>query len=83
MLRELVTCLQNRSIPIYLITGGFLSYVQKVAEALNIPKENIFANRLTFFHNGNTLNHKSMVDRWLKLFTETCFDRLLSQETIL
>ncbi|KAK2153492.1 hypothetical protein LSH36_295g03099 [Paralvinella palmiformis] len=51
-IRELVTTLQERRIPVYLISGSFVCLIENVAEVLNIPKENIFANRLLFYYHG-------------------------------
>ena len=51
-LRELTAALHKKGVPVYLITGGFQSIVESVAGLLNIRRENIFANKLTFYHNG-------------------------------
>ncbi|XP_059482321.1 phosphoserine phosphatase [Neocloeon triangulifer] len=51
-IRELVSALQHRKIPVYLISGGFRGLVGPVALELNIPLQNIYANRLKFFLNG-------------------------------
>ncbi|XP_065335814.1 phosphoserine phosphatase [Cloeon dipterum] len=51
--RELVAELQHRKIPVYLISGGFRGLVGPVALELNIPLQNIYANRLKFFLNGD------------------------------
>jgi len=45
---ELINLLHERQIPVYLITGGFHSIVDPVAEQLNIPLINVFANQLLF-----------------------------------
>lgn len=50
---ELVDLLHERKIPVYLITGGFHSIVDPVAEELNIPLKNVFANRLLFNNDGS------------------------------
>lgn len=49
---KLVEILQSRNIDVYLISGGFKSIIAPIANQLNIPYENIFANRLTFYYNG-------------------------------
>ncbi|XP_076029581.1 phosphoserine phosphatase isoform X2 [Oratosquilla oratoria] len=49
---QLVVALQERDVDIYLVSGGFRSLIAPVARALNIPLENIFANRLKFFFDG-------------------------------
>ncbi|CAF0993509.1 unnamed protein product [Adineta steineri] len=50
---ELITALHERQIPVYLITGGFHSIVDPVAEQLNIPLTNVFANQLLFNSDGS------------------------------
>jgi len=49
---ELVDLLRSKNIPIYLVSGGFQSIIQNVADILRIPRRNIFANRLKFFFDG-------------------------------
>ncbi|XP_049873802.1 phosphoserine phosphatase isoform X2 [Pectinophora gossypiella] len=49
---ELVRDLHNRGVQVYLVSGGFRSLIEPVAEKLNIPISNIFANRLKFYFNG-------------------------------
>ena len=49
--RELVSLLQSRETAVYLISGGFRRLIEPAAQHLNIPVENIFANRL-LFENG-------------------------------
>lgn len=51
--RELVSALQHKKVPVYLISGGFRGLVGPVAIELNIPLQNIYANRLKFFLNGD------------------------------
>ena len=36
----------------YLVSGGFQSILVPVAQQLNIPVENIIANRIKFYFNG-------------------------------
>lgn len=50
--RELITHLKSRNIQVYLITGGFSCLIEPVAKAVGIPMENVFANKLLFFYNG-------------------------------
>ena len=50
---ELINLLHERRIAVYLITGGFHSIVDPVAEQLNIPLNNVFANRLLFNDDGS------------------------------
>ncbi|XP_071532002.1 phosphoserine phosphatase [Panulirus ornatus] len=49
---QLVLALQARDVDVYLVSGGFRSLIAPVAKMLNIPLENIFANRLKFFFDG-------------------------------
>lgn len=49
---RLVAALQARDADVYLVSGGFRSLIAPVAKMLNIPLENIFANRLKFFYDG-------------------------------
>ncbi|KAK2153493.1 hypothetical protein LSH36_295g03061 [Paralvinella palmiformis] len=51
-MKELAKCLHKRKIPIYLISGGFTCIIEMVAKSLDIPKENIFANKLLFYYDG-------------------------------
>ncbi|XP_049779069.1 phosphoserine phosphatase isoform X1 [Schistocerca cancellata] len=52
-IKELVEALHQRSTPVYLVSGGMRGLVTPVALELNIPLENVFANRLKFFFNGD------------------------------
>lgn len=49
---QLVKSLHDRGVVVYLVSGGFRSLIEPVAEKLNIPLTNIFANRLKFYFNG-------------------------------
>lgn len=51
-IKKLVNCLRRRGVPIYLVSGGFRGIIGPIALDLNIPLENIFANKLKFFFNG-------------------------------
>lgn len=51
-IKKLVDCLHKRSIPVYLISGGFRGVIGPVALELNIPLQNIYANKLKFYFNG-------------------------------
>ncbi|XP_015436779.1 PREDICTED: phosphoserine phosphatase isoform X2 [Dufourea novaeangliae] len=48
----LVTALQARKKQVFLISGGFQCLITPVAIALDIPLENVFANRLKFYFTG-------------------------------
>ncbi|KAL4716675.1 hypothetical protein ACJJTC_004794 [Scirpophaga incertulas] len=50
--KELVKELHDRGVVVYLVSGGFRSLIEPVAELLDIPLSNIFANRLKFYFNG-------------------------------
>ncbi|KAK9497027.1 hypothetical protein O3M35_012819 [Rhynocoris fuscipes] len=50
--RELISCLHSRGVAVYLISGGFRSIISPVALKLNIPLENVYANKMKFFFNG-------------------------------
>lgn len=51
-IRELVAALHKQGTDVYLISGGFKRIIQHAAEQLDIPAENIFANRLLFDDEG-------------------------------
>ena len=51
--------LQARGVAIYLISGGFQSIIEGVADALNIPTSHIYANRFTFYYNGKCMSDLS------------------------
>lgn len=43
---ELVQELQRRQIAVYLVSGGFRPIINPIAEILNIPLENVYANTI-------------------------------------
>lgn len=51
--RELVKLLHARDVDVYLVSGGFHSLIEPVAIDLGIPVKHIFANKLTFYYDGN------------------------------
>ncbi|XP_058836733.1 phosphoserine phosphatase isoform X2 [Topomyia yanbarensis] len=51
--RELIDQLRQNSAEIYLISGGFDCLIEPVADALEIPLCNLFANKLYFNFNGS------------------------------
>ncbi|CAG9857332.1 unnamed protein product [Phyllotreta striolata] len=51
-IKKLVSLLQDRKIPVYLISGGFKCIIAPIAHQLNIPLENVFANRMKFYYSG-------------------------------
>ncbi|CAJ0950057.1 unnamed protein product [Ranitomeya imitator] len=44
--------LHQRSVQVFLISGGFQSIVEHVAAELDIPLTSVYANRLKFYFNG-------------------------------
>ncbi|KAK7172321.1 hypothetical protein R3I93_004594 [Phoxinus phoxinus] len=51
-IRELVERLHQRSVKVFLISGGFRCIVEHVASQLHIPLHHVYANRLKFYFNG-------------------------------
>lgn len=43
---ELVQALQARGVAVYLLSGGFRELCLPIAEALGVPRKNVFANRM-------------------------------------
>ncbi|CAH1990188.1 unnamed protein product [Acanthoscelides obtectus] len=50
---KLIALLQRKRIPVYLISGGFKCIIEPIAQKLNISEENVFANRMKFYFNGD------------------------------
>lgn len=68
--RELVDCLHERNIKVFLISGGFRCIVEHVATQLNIPLHHVYANRLKFYFNGKGLR------RSVTSLSELCFSAI-------
>ncbi|BES95660.1 phosphoserine phosphatase [Nesidiocoris tenuis] len=51
-IKELVNCLHRRGTNVYLISGGFRSIISPIALQLNIPLENVYANKMKFYFTG-------------------------------
>jgi phosphoserine phosphatase len=51
-IRELMAQLKRDNKEIYLVSGGFDCLIEPVAVELGIPLENLFANKLMFYHDG-------------------------------
>eukprot|EP00301_Raphidiophrys_heterophryoidea_P025386 c8507_g1_i1.p1 GENE.c8507_g1_i1~~c8507_g1_i1.p1 ORF type:complete len:118 (+),score=34.10 c8507_g1_i1:290-643(+) len=51
-IKELVQNLQSHNIQVFLVSGGFRQMIEPVAEAIGVPKENIYSNLLLFAENG-------------------------------
>ena len=58
--RDVVSLLHKREATVYLVSGGFQSILVPVAEQLNIPVENVIANRLKFYYNGKIIIVRKM-----------------------
>jgi len=50
--KELVSELHRRNKDVYLISGGFRSVIEPIANDLNISMSNVFSNRLKFYFDG-------------------------------
>jgi len=51
-IEELIAQLHARGVAVFLVSGGFQSIIEPVATELGIPHQNIFANQLKFYFNG-------------------------------
>lgn len=54
-LTEFVEYLRNKGIEIYLVSGGFDCLIEPVAQQLGIPLRNVFANKLLFSFQGESI----------------------------
>jgi phosphoserine phosphatase len=52
----LMKALKNKSVDVWLVSGGFRIMIEPVASQLNIPTENILANTILFDDDGNYLD---------------------------
>ncbi|RXG52758.1 Phosphoserine phosphatase [Armadillidium vulgare] len=52
-IETLIKQLHRRNVDVYLVSGGFRSLIAPVAKYLQIPLENIYANRLKFYFDGS------------------------------
>ena len=59
--RELIDALHLKNVPVYLVSGGFRVIINPVAETLNIPIANVFANTLLFDENGTKNNSSRLI----------------------
>ncbi|RMZ94016.1 phosphoserine phosphatase [Brachionus plicatilis] len=55
-LKDLVDALLAKKVSVYLVSGGFRLFINPIADKLNLPKDNIFANTLIFDQNGEYLS---------------------------
>jgi len=51
-IKEFVHRLRENNKKVYLISGGFDCLIEPIASELGIPLDNMFANKLLFFYNG-------------------------------
>ena len=68
--------LHDQGTAVYLISGGFKRIIERAAVQLNIPSENVFANRLLFDDEGTTLVHSVLLNLFSVVFqtlTILCF----------
>jgi phosphoserine phosphatase len=49
---ELAAALQARGTAVYLVSGGFRSMIDPVAQMLSIPESRVYANRILFKPDG-------------------------------
>ena len=68
--KKLVAALHKQGTDVYLISGGFKRIIQHAAEQLQIPAENIFANRLLFDDEGTSKDLPIMT------FIYACFTQM-------
>ena len=47
--------LHSRGTAVYLVSGGFRSFIEPLADFLDIPRENVYANRILFSEQGTKL----------------------------
>ncbi|XP_064391814.1 phosphoserine phosphatase-like isoform X2 [Halichondria panicea] len=52
-IEQLVGLLHSRGTIVYLVSGGFHCMIDPLADYLNIPRENVFANRILFNDKGD------------------------------
>lgn len=74
--RELVERLHERNIKVFLISGGFRCIVEHVAAQLNIPLHHVYANRLKFYFNGESLTWRVCDSRELIVRHRLQFSKL-------
>ena len=59
--RDLIKALKDRRTDIYLVSGGFRSIIRPIADYLNIPNKNVFANQMKFDASGNKNKKNSFI----------------------
>jgi phosphoserine phosphatase len=50
--RDLVEMLHERSVKVFLVSGGFRKIINPVADILKIDRQNVYANTILFKENG-------------------------------
>lgn len=51
-IKELIATLHKNSIDVFLVSGGFRLMIEPVAEMINVPLTNIYANTIYFDADG-------------------------------
>ena len=51
--KQLISSLHKRGTHVYLVSGGFRQMIYPLADILNIPRKNVFANNILHDENGN------------------------------
>ncbi|XP_050421040.1 phosphoserine phosphatase isoform X2 [Adelges cooleyi] len=51
-IKTLVERLQQKNVPVYLVSGGFRGLIGPIAIELGVPLQHIYANKLKFFMSG-------------------------------
>lgn len=51
-IEDLISELHDRGVAVYLVSGGFHAIIDPVAQRLDIPLKNVFANSIKFYFNG-------------------------------
>lgn len=52
-MKELIATLHLNNIEVFLVSGGFRLMIEPVAELLNIPRRNLYANTIFFDDSGS------------------------------
>ncbi|PRD29295.1 UNVERIFIED_CONTAM: Psph [Trichonephila clavipes] len=54
-IEDLISELHDRGVAVYLVSGGFHAIIDPVAQHLDIPLKNVFANSIKFYFNGQLI----------------------------
>jgi len=66
--------LQEKLVPVYLISGGFRCIIEPIAAHLKIPMTNVFANELIFDTAGNTVDRQCVHRQYCSGLTFAIFN---------